>query len=162
MTVAALPASQCRSLSLPTARRSTTALTRPRPKISAKRAAPTPNPRLPTAYHACIPTRLRASALRPDVRVPRIAIDRAHQTAIFPARGFLLTRLSDAAPRPDRAPAKGQRPKPLSEADGRSAPQGESGAHHKSPHPGPHRRDLPSVSRQGRRHHRPAFVADTA
>ena len=69
MTVAALPAPQRRSLSPPAARRSTRALTSPRPKIRSERRA---DAKLAHAldrkdwYSPVHSTRLRATALRSD------------------------------------------------------------------------------------------------
>jgi hypothetical protein len=69
MTAAAPPASQTRSLSLPTARRSATALTSPRPKIPFERRidAKPAHALDRRGCHSPVPsTRLRLTALRPD------------------------------------------------------------------------------------------------
>ena len=73
MTVAALPAAQRRSLSLPIARPSATALASPRPKIRSKRRAhadpaPAHDPTAPPSFFQ--PTRLHAAGLRADARAP--------------------------------------------------------------------------------------------
>jgi hypothetical protein len=71
MTVEAHSASQCRSL--PTARRSTTALTSPRPKIRSKRRAdakPAPAHDGTASPSFFPPTRRRATGLRADSRAP--------------------------------------------------------------------------------------------
>jgi hypothetical protein len=73
MTAVTHSASQRRSLSPPAARRSTTALTSPRPKIRSRRRAdakPAPahdRTRSPAVFP---PTRLRATGLRSHVRDP--------------------------------------------------------------------------------------------
>ena len=72
MTAVTHSASQRRSLSPPAARRSTTALTSPRPKIRSRRRADATAPahdrtRSPAVFP---PTRLRATGLRSHVRDP--------------------------------------------------------------------------------------------
>lgn len=69
MTVAALSASQTPSLSLPTARRTATALTSPRPKIPFERridAQPAHPLDRKGSYSPVPPTRLRLATLRSD------------------------------------------------------------------------------------------------
>ena len=71
MTVTAHPALQTRSLSFPTARRTTRALTSPRPKIPfARRADAKPAHALDQkSWYSSVPsTRLRVTALRSDAR----------------------------------------------------------------------------------------------
>jgi hypothetical protein len=71
MTVAALPASQTRSLSLPAARRTATALTLPRPKIPFDRridAKPARTLDQRASYSPAPFTRLRLNGLRSDPR----------------------------------------------------------------------------------------------
>jgi hypothetical protein len=71
MTVAALPASQTRSLSLPTARRTATALTLPRPKIPFDRridAKPAHALDQRASYSPVTFTTLRLNGLRFDPR----------------------------------------------------------------------------------------------
>ncbi len=73
MTVAAHPASQRRSLSLPAARRSTRAPTSPRPKIRSRRPAdakPAPAHHRIGSPSFFPPTTLRATGLRADARAP--------------------------------------------------------------------------------------------
>jgi hypothetical protein len=71
MTVAALSASQTRSLSLPTTRRGATALTSPRPKIPFERridAKPAHALDRRRSYSPVPSTRLRLTTLRSDAR----------------------------------------------------------------------------------------------
>src|SRR5271165_4915945 len=106
MTVAAHPASQTRSLSLPTARRTTRALTSPHPKIRLERR---PDAKPPHAHDrtgsspSFSSTRLPVIGLRGRrVRFAgdlQISIGRAPPNSALPPRGFLLGRLSNAGPR---------------------------------------------------------------
>jgi hypothetical protein len=73
MTVAAHSAPQRRSPSLPTARRSTRALTSPRPKIRSKRRAdpkPAPGHDQTASPSLFPPITVRATGLRADARAP--------------------------------------------------------------------------------------------
>ena len=73
MTVVTHSASQRRSLSPPAARRSTTALTSPRPKIRSRRRAdakPAPAHDRTRPSSAFPPTRPRATGLRANPRAP--------------------------------------------------------------------------------------------
>ena len=125
MTVVTHSASQRRSLSPPAARRSTTALTSPRPTVRSRRRA--------DAKPAHAHNRTRSSSAVPadktarhwpprqpprSLRDPQIPIGRAPPHSALPPRGFLLGRLSNAGPATthDR-PARGRRPKPFTKPE---------------------------------------------
>ncbi len=128
MTVAAHPASQTRSLSLPTARRTTRALTSPHPKIRLERR---PDAKPPHAHDrtgsspSFSPTRLPVTGLRGDAsdllatyKPPQGA---PHQTAPFLPAVSSLGGFRTPAPEPAQPSPRGRRPKPFAEGDVRAS-----------------------------------------